>query len=133
VPILLGEKCAVTKFWVAMLVCADLRRSRDFYRDVMGLKLKTDKSPHWVDFDLGNGSTLVLHPSSELLAVRPGSLQLGFTVDNVDTFVADCASLSVPVFQDPYEETFGRIAIIGDPDGYPIQITSPSRKRRVQA
>ena len=123
----------MTKFWVAMLVCADLRRSRDFYRDVLGLKLKTDKVPHWVDFDLGDGSTLVLHPRTELVAVRPGSLQLGFSVDDVDRFVADCSSLNVPVFQDPYEESFGRIAIIGDPDGYPIQIMSASRKRRVQA
>ena len=116
-----------------MLVCADLGRSRDFYRDVLGLKVKTDETPHWVEFDLGNGATLVLHPKSELVAVRPGSLQLGFTVDNVDTFAADCASLNVPIFQDPYDETFGRIAIIGDPDGYPIQIMSASRRRRATA
>ena len=116
-----------------MLVCADLGRSRDFYRDVLGLKVKTDETPHWVEFDLGNGATLVLHPKSELVAVRPGSLQLGFTVDNVDSFTADCASLNVPIFQDPYDETFGRIAIIGDPDGYPIQIMSASRRRRAHA
>lgn len=120
----------MTKFWVAMLVCADLAQSRDFYRDVLGLKLKKDKSPNWVEFELENGATLVLHPKTELVAVRPGSLQLGFTVDNVDRFVADCAALKVPVFQDPYDESFGRIAIIGDPDGYPIQVMSPARKRR---
>lgn len=113
-----------------MLVCAELRRSSDFYRNVMGLKLKSDKTPNWVEFELGNGATLVLHPKSELVAVRPGSLQLGFTVDDVDGFVADCAKLNVPVFQDPYDESSGRIAIIGDPDGYPIQIMSASRKRR---
>ena len=112
-----------------MLVCADLARSRDFYRDVLGLRLKTDQSPNWIEFDLGNGATLVLHPKSELVAVRPGSLQLGFTVDNVDRFVADCAAFKVPVFQDPYDESFGRIAVIGDPDGYPIQVMSLSRKR----
>jgi len=120
----------MTKFWVAMLVCADLQRSRNFYRDVLGLKLKTDKAPQWVEFELGNGATLVLHPKTELVAVRPGSLQLGFSVENVDRFIADCASLNVPVFQDPYDETFGRIAIIGDPDGYPIQVMSLSNKRR---
>jgi predicted enzyme related to lactoylglutathione lyase len=113
-----------------MLVCAELKRSSDFYRDVMGLKLKTDKTPNWVEFELTGGATLVLHPKNELVAVRPGSLQLGFTVDDVDRFVADCATLNVPVFQDPYDEQSGRIAVIGDPDGYPIQIMSTSRKRR---
>ncbi len=120
----------MTKFWVAMLVCAELKRSREFYRDVLGLKLKSDKAPHWIEFELSSGATLVLHPRTELVAVRPGSLQLGFLVDNVDRFVADCAALSVPVFQDPYDEAFGRIAIIGDPDGYPIQVMSASRNRR---
>ncbi len=123
----------MTKFWVAMLVCADLERSRGFYRDVLGLKLKSGDEQQWAEFDLGNGATLVLHPKTELVAVRPGSLQLGFTVDNVDRFIADCAAFNVPVFQDPYDEPFGRIAVIGDPDGYPIQIASPARKRRSDA
>lgn len=113
-----------------MLVCADLDRSRDFYRGVLGLRLKSDSSPHWIEFELEGGATLVLHPKTEIVAVRPGSLQLGFKVDNVDRFVADCAAFNVPVFQDPYDEAFGRIAVIGDPDGYPIQIMSPLRRSR---
>ncbi|MFN2449428.1 MAG: VOC family protein [Candidatus Baltobacteraceae bacterium] len=123
----------MTTFWVAMLVCADLDRSRDFYRDVLGLKLKSNRAPHWIEFELEGGATLVLHPKTELVAVRPGSLQLGFSVPNVDRFIADCATFTVPVFQDPYDEPFGRIAIIGDPDGYPIQIMTPTRKQRIPA
>ncbi|HET7815867.1 MAG TPA: VOC family protein [Candidatus Baltobacteraceae bacterium] len=123
----------MSTFWVAMLVCADLERSQAFYRDILGLKLKSDRSPHWIEFELGGGATLVLHPKTELVAVRPGSLQLGFRVDNVDRFAADCASFNVPVFQDPYDEPFGRVAIIGDPDGYPIQIMSDGRSKRPSA
>lgn len=113
-----------------MLVCADLERSRTFYRDVLGLKLKSSREPHWVEFELEGNATLVLHPKSELVAVRPGSLQLGFRVESVDRFIADCAAFKVPVFQDPYDEPFGRIAVIGDPDGYPIQIMSMPRGKR---
>jgi catechol 2,3-dioxygenase-like lactoylglutathione lyase family enzyme len=111
-------------FSVAMLVCNDLVRSRDFYRDVMALKLLADRSPHWIEFELAPGITFGLHPRSDLLAVRPGSLQLGFTVDSVDRFVADCSALNVPVLQYPYDEGKIRIAVISDPDGYPIQIGS---------
>lgn len=107
-----------------MLVCADLARSRHFYKDVIGLKLLSDHSPHWVEFELAEGASLGLHPRSDFLAVRPGSLQLGFSVENVDRFVADCAQLGVPIFQDPYDESFGRIAVISDPDGYPIQVAT---------
>jgi predicted enzyme related to lactoylglutathione lyase len=115
----------VAKFSIVMLVCSDLIRSRDFYRDVLGLKLVADRAPHWIEFDLRDGTSLGLHPKSDLLAVRPGSLQLGFSVENVDKFTADCVALGVPVFQDPYDEPFGRIAVISDPDGYPIQVGSP--------
>ena len=118
------------KFAVVLLVCADLDRSRTFYRDVLGLKSVGEKGVSWASFALGDGSTLSLHAKTELLAVRPGSIQLGFSVENVDTFCADCAQLDVPVFQDPYDEPFGRVAIISDPDGYPIQISSSRKARR---
>lgn len=112
-----------------MLVCSDLLRSRDFYRTVMGLKLLKDRSPHWVEFALTkDGVALVLHPRSELLAVRPGSLQLGFSVENVETFIADAVALGVPILQYPYEEGPLRLAVISDPDGYPIQIASDGRR-----
>jgi catechol 2,3-dioxygenase-like lactoylglutathione lyase family enzyme len=110
-----------------MLVCSDLERSRNFYRDVLGLKVISDRAPHWVEFELAPGIAFGLHPRSALLAVRPGSLQLGFTVENVDRFVADCASMHVPILQYPYDESFGRIAVIADPDGYPIQVGSQKR------
>ena len=118
------------KFSVVLLVCADLERSRAFYRDVLGLKSAGESGPSWANFALGDGSTLSLHAKTDLLAVRPGSLQLGFSVENVDTFASDLAQLGVPVFQDPYDEPFGRVAVIGDPDGYPIQITSQRKARR---
>lgn len=87
----------MARFSIAMLVCSDLGRSRSFYRDVIGLKLVADRAPHWVE-------------------------QLGFAVEDVDAFVAGCVARGVPVFQEPYDESFGRIAVIGDPDGYPVQV-----------
>jgi len=111
-----------------MLVCSDLARSRDFYRSVLGLRLIVDQSPHWVEFELSPGVSFGLHPRSELLAVRPGSLQLGFSVENVDKFVSDCPSMNVPVLQYPYDEGLVRVAVIADPDGYPIQVGTPKKK-----
>jgi catechol 2,3-dioxygenase-like lactoylglutathione lyase family enzyme len=106
-------------FAMAMLVCSDLARSRAFYRDVLELRVATDASPDWVDFDLGDGQRLGLHPDSDTLMVRPGSLQLGFHVDT------DARTAGVRVLQDPYDQSFGRVAVITDPDGYVIQVFSP--------
>jgi predicted enzyme related to lactoylglutathione lyase len=115
----------MTTFAMAMLVCTNLARSRAFYRDILTLKVGTDAFPEWVDFDLGDGKRLGLYPVSDTLAVRPGSLQLGFHVENVDAFIADARTTGIRVLQDPYEQAFGRVAVIADPDGYVIQVFTP--------
>jgi catechol 2,3-dioxygenase-like lactoylglutathione lyase family enzyme len=117
----------MAKFSIVMLVCSDLGRSRDFYRDVLGLPVLQDLPKRPVRFALGDGAVLSLHRQSDVLKVRPGSLQLGFVVGNVDEFVAGCVARGVPIFQDPYDEPFGRIATIGDPDGYPLQVATLAR------
>jgi predicted enzyme related to lactoylglutathione lyase len=118
-----------TAFALAMVVCSDVARSRDFYRDVVGLKVRTDAAPHWVDFDLGGGHSLGLHPVGNGMSVHASSIQLGFYVANVDAFVADAHAMGANVVQEPYDESaVGRMAVIADPDGYPVQIgTSPQR------
>ena len=115
----------MTAFAMAMLVCSDLARSRAFYRDVLNLRIGTDASPDWVDFEMGDGQRLGLHPDSETLLVRPGSLQLAFNVDNVASFIIDARTTGVRVLQDPYDQASGRVAVITDPDGYVIQVFSP--------
>ncbi len=119
----------MSTFTAAMLVCSDLERSRDFYRDVLGLHIRRSQEQS-VDFDLGGGATLTLHEKNELLAVRPGSLQFAFLVDDVDEFVGRARAGGVPIFQDPDDEGPGRVAVIGDPDGYPVQVVSHSQKHR---
>jgi lactoylglutathione lyase len=112
---------------MAMLVCSNLARSRDFYRNVLGLRVGTDAVPHWVEFELAEGLRLGLHPAGQGLPVKPGSLQLAFDVDNVDAFITDARTAGVRVLQDPFDESFGRIAVIADPDGYAVQVGSPKR------
>ena len=112
---------------MTMLVCADVERSKHFYRNILELKIGTDAAPHWADFELGNGGRLGLHPTTESLSVKPGSLQLGFYVDDVDRFITDARTAGVRILQDPHDETFGRLAVIADPDGYPIQIATPAK------
>jgi predicted enzyme related to lactoylglutathione lyase len=116
-----------SSFAMAMLVCANLERSRDFYRNILGLKMRTNAAPHWIDFELEGGIVLGLHPASVSLPVRPGSLQLVFHVPNVDTFVTDARTAGVRVLQDPFDESFGRVAVLADPDGYAVQISTPRR------
>jgi predicted enzyme related to lactoylglutathione lyase len=112
---------------MTMLVTKDVVRARDFYRDVFGLKVGNDFAPHWVDFELGSGMQLGLHPAGEGMDVEPGSMSIGFSVDDVDAFVAEVAAKGVPVRREPRDENFGRLALLADPDGYTVQVFTPSK------
>jgi len=112
-------------FRMTMLVSADLARSRDFYRDKLGLTVGTDYPPHWVDFDLGGGAQLGLHPIAGGQTVAPGSMSIGFTVDDVDALIATLKGDGVTVITEPFDENFGRLAVVADPDGYPVQLLTP--------
>ena len=107
-----------------MVVCSDLERSKKFYRTILELDVVTDASPLWIELALGENGTLVLYPANDMLPVRRGSVQMGFAVEDVDTFVIDARTAGVEVLQDPYPERSGRIAVIADPDGYPIQVAT---------
>ncbi len=114
-------------FALTMLVSKNPARSRDFYRDVLGLTVGVDQAPDWVDFPLGGGAMLGIHPEDPTtnLMLAPGSLSNGFVVDDVDAFIAGVKAHGVPVVVEPRDEPFGRHAIIADPDGYTVQIYTP--------
>jgi lactoylglutathione lyase len=117
----------MAKFVMAMLVSADLPRSRDFYRDVFGLTVGND-SPEWIDLELGNGVTLGLHPPSDYLQLMPGSLSLGFEVPDVDAFIDDAVAKGVKIAMPASDESFGRLAVVVDPDGYSVQVYTPNAR-----
>ena len=121
------SKSRVSEFSMLMALCRDLAKSRDFYRNVMGLSVATDQVPHWVDFDLGDGRRLGLHPEGAGRKATPGTLQLGFTVPNVDKFITDARVMGARILQEPFDAPFGRIAILADPDGYAVQVFTPKR------
>jgi predicted enzyme related to lactoylglutathione lyase len=118
-------KASVSNFSMLMVLCRDLNASRDFYRNVLGLHVLNDQTPHWVDFDLGDGKRLGLHPQGAGRKVTPGTVQLGFSVPNVDNFITDARLMGARILQDPFDAPFGRIAILSDPDGYAVQVFTP--------
>lgn len=121
------SKPKVSEFSMLMALCRDLAASRDFYRNVMGLKVANDQVPNWVDFELGEGKKLGLHPEGAGRKVTPGTLQLGFLVPNVDKFITDARVMGARILQEPFDAPFGRIAVLSDPDGYAVQVFTPRR------
>jgi lactoylglutathione lyase len=103
-----------------ILLVSDMKRSTRFYRDVLGMKLK-EQSKDWTEFSK-RGTVLALHPSKKKRIKRNNSMLVGFNVSDFDDVVNGLKKKKVKFYKKPREESFGKHAIIQDPDGHLISI-----------
>jgi lactoylglutathione lyase len=125
------ENEVMLEFGYAVVFVSDMKRSIEFYRDVLGLPLRFE-SQEWTEFDTP-GTTLALHhtdaPSTadEHKDENPaGQCHPSFTVDDIDAYHERLTSKGVTCLQPPKEEEYGRkLAKYVDPDGLPFTLSQP--------
>lgn len=110
----------IGKLGLIMLVVKDMKRSLQFYRDVLGLQVQHEHA-EWVQLSAGNVD-LGLHPESEHLHVRPGGCHIAFFVKDVQKTSEELKGKGVKFVKEPRKEDFGWLAVFSDPDGYHIQL-----------
>ena len=84
---------------------SDMNRAVKFYRDVLGFQLKFE-SPGWSEFVTG-ATTLALHPASQKNA--PGTVELGFTVPDVQEFHKEMGAKGVQFTMPPTRQDYGSL------------------------
>ena len=93
---------------------ADMNRAVKFYRDVLGFQLKFE-SPGWSEFVTGE-TTLALHPASQRNPA--GTVELGFTVPDVQRFHKDVSTKGVRFTLPPTKQDYGGVlAQFADSEG----------------
>jgi len=118
------------KIGAIILLVADLNRSIEFYRDVLGMHLKQE-SEDWVEFSKGSSTVLALHPvrkSSRRKTQKRAGILVGFNVSDLDEVCRDLETKKVKFYKKATEEAFGKHAIIEDPDGHLISLVELSSK-----
>jgi lactoylglutathione lyase len=109
-----------------ILLVSDMDKSIKFYRDVLELPIKNTSS-EWVEF-FSSGTVLALHPSKSKSRTKNSGVLVGFMVSNLETVAKKLKDKKVEFFKEPKEESFGKHAIIADPDGHLISIVEISSK-----
>ena len=122
-----------TKVGTVILLVSDIERSVKFYKDVLGLPVKT-KSADWVEF-FNRETTLALHPikkgknKSIHKEIKTGTATLvGFMVSDLDSTAKILKENHVEFFKEPKNESFGKHAIVKDPDGHLISVAEIKSK-----
>lgn len=112
---------AFRRVGAVILLVSNMDKSIKFYKDTLGLPLKR-KSKQWTEF-FKDGTVIALHPGKKKSMVGSGAgMLVGFMVGDMDTTVKELKSKKVKFFKKPKEESFGKHAIIEDPDGHLISI-----------
>jgi lactoylglutathione lyase len=115
------------KVGAIILLTTNMKKSIKFYKDTLGLPIKT-KSADWTEF-FSDGTVLALHPAKKKYKLRAGpNMLIGFMVNDLDDLIKQLKRKKVKFFKKPKEEPFGKHAIILDPDGHLISIVQLKAK-----
>lgn len=115
------------KVGAIILLTANMKKSVKFYKDTLGLPIKTE-SADWTEF-FSDGTVLALHPAKKKYKLKAGpNMLIGFMVNDLDDSVKQLKKKKVKFFKKPKEEPFGKHAIIVDPDGHLISIVQLKAK-----
>jgi lactoylglutathione lyase len=110
-----------------ILLVSNMEKSIKFYRDTLGLPIKTN-SKDWTEF-FNNDTVLALHPAKKKSNIKTGSgMLVGFEVGDLRATVKKLKEKKVKFFKKPKEEPFGKHAIVQDPDGHLISIAEIKEK-----
>ena len=111
----------IGKLTTIVLIVKDMDRSVAFYRDIVGLKVEMH-TPYWSSLSAGNIS-LGLHPETDKAKAAPGiGCSFGFEVTDIKGAVEELKRKGAKMQLEPKQEDFGWLAIVADPDGYPVQL-----------
>ncbi len=108
-----------------IILVNDMDKSIKFYRDILELQVK-NISGEWTEF-FTSGTVLALHPTKTKVK-HSQSMLVGFMVSDLDSIAATLKNKNVKFFKEPKEESFGKHAIIEDPDGHLISIAEIKSK-----
>ena len=117
----------LTKLGAIILLVADMKRSIEFYKDVLGLPLKY-QSEEWTEF-FSDGTALALRAPKEREKTKSApTILTGFMINDLDITVRRLKEKKVKFFKEPREEPFGKHAIFEDPDEHLISIVQLEAK-----
>lgn len=118
---------AFSKVGAVILLVSNMEKSVRFYKDTLGLPVKT-KSKDWTEF-FNNNTVLALHPAKKKSNMKTGTgMLVGFEVSDLDSTVKRLKEKRVKFFKKLKEEPFGKHAIVKDPDGHLISIAEIKAK-----
>jgi catechol 2,3-dioxygenase-like lactoylglutathione lyase family enzyme len=110
------------------IMVTDMKRSIDFYVEVLGLELKANYSDQYAQV-ASPGVMIGLHPTTrgDLHPAGSGNISVGFGVESLSSAMADLKAKGV-AFSRVVEDRPTKLAFFADPDGNPLYLSEAARR-----
>jgi predicted enzyme related to lactoylglutathione lyase len=104
-----------------MFPVKDVKTSRQFYEEVLGLKVTANWDDQWVEYDIGHTTLGITTADADH---QPGvrGATVGLEVGDFDRVLAHLQAKGVAISKGPFDSPSCRGCIIRDPDGNEILI-----------
>ena len=94
---------------------ADVKASRRFYEDVLGLTVGANWQNQWVEYDIGYGTLAITTADEKHRAGARGAV-IGLEVTDFDEVLEQLKARGVPIAEGPHDSPSCRGCSILDPD-----------------
>ena len=95
---------------------ADVKRARDFYERVLGLKAESTFNDEWIEYDVA-GTTFAITAMDDRHKPGAQGAVVAFEVADLDASVARLKATGTRFVQEKGESPVCRFAVVLDPDG----------------
>jgi len=100
----------------------DLKRSREFYEDVLGLKVSEQMmGGKWIEYAIGDDTLTITNVSDQWKPSDQGT-GAAFEVENFDEAIKQLKDRHIRFVAEPFETPCCHMAVVQDPDGNKLMI-----------
>jgi len=114
----------IKKIYAVWVYVKELKESRRFYEEVLGLKFKFQEG-NWVEFDLGETVFAILERSKDKGLLKPQKTRIMFQVENIEEFKKRLESYRIKLIGDIRKEDYGKLLTFEDPNGHWLELFEP--------
>ena len=109
----------ITEIAFSAYPVSDMKRARQFYEEILGLKVDQNWEDQWVEYDIAGATLAIARFGPDMQPGAQGG-HVALEVTGLDAMLAQLKAAGVRVKMEPFDSPICRTAVVLDPDGNPL-------------
>ncbi len=111
----------IEKIYAIWTYVNDVKESRNFYENILGLKFKLADGD-WIEFDLNGTSFAILQREASQGPLKAQKMRTMFQVGDINKMKVRLIENNVTLIGDIRQENYGKLLTFEDPNGHWLEL-----------